>query len=347
MTSGRVTVMIPSYNYGRYLGEAVSSAASQEHADVVIVDNGSTDDSPELGARLAQQYQNVRFVRYADNGGIITSFNRCREQIRGEYTVLLCADDRLAPGSLRRSVAFMDAHPKVGMAYGRAAMFRDGLEPETSDESAEFDATLVYRGNDWIERLCRTTHNPIATPEALVRTSVMQQVGRYEERTPHTSDLNLWLRIAAVADIAYLRGPVQACFRMHATNYSWEFAHGTVKEIEQLWAAFHTFFETVRDGRRTAWEALAKRQLTDQARYLASRAYVGLADGEQQARTLLELATRIQGGPPGLLNEFSWHLRRRLGRRWSKYFPGFLPFAAFQRLARERENRAIRLHGLP
>src|SRR3954463_8554091 len=95
-----VSVTIPSYNYEQYLAEAVESAATQRgvRVEVVIVDNASTDCSLALARRLAQEYDNVRVVEYAENHGIISSLNRCRDEVRGEYAVLLCADDCLTPG---------------------------------------------------------------------------------------------------------------------------------------------------------------------------------------------------------------------------------------------------------
>ena len=185
--------MIPSYNYARYLREAVESAAGQVNVDVVIVDNGSTDESPTLGAQLAELHRNVRFVSYEDNQGIITSFNRCRQEVRGEYAVLLCADDMLTPGSIERSRQFMAAHPSVGLMYGPASFFVRLEELRPDELEGEIRPPIVYRGDRWIERLCRTGLNPIYTPEAFARSSVLETVGGYESTTPYTSDLNMWL----------------------------------------------------------------------------------------------------------------------------------------------------------
>src|SRR5262245_42158451 len=172
MQLGLVTVMIPSYNYARFLTECVESAANQANADVAIVDNGSTDGSPEIGAALAERYDNVRFKRYEDNQGIITSFTRCREEIRGEYAVLLPADDYLAPGSLQPSAECMAAPPGVGLVYGPAKYFGTLDEIGPDDLAGEVRPPNVFPGEQWIESLCRTGLNPIRTPEAVARASV-------------------------------------------------------------------------------------------------------------------------------------------------------------------------------
>ena len=246
---GRVTVMVPSYNYAQYLAACVESAATQPEADVVIVDNGSTDESPGIGARLAEHHANVRFVRYEDNDGMIASFNRCRDEVRGDFALLLPADDLLAPGSLGRAVALMDAHPQVGLMYGNAIDFSSPAELHLDEFATGAGTPVVHDGGAWVERLCRTGHNPIRTPEAMWRASVFAAAGPYEPDCRHTSDLNLWLRLAARADVCYLRGAVQAMFRQHGANAGNAFPHNSLGDLEQRWTAFERFFERLGDDR--------------------------------------------------------------------------------------------------
>jgi len=344
MQPGLVTVMIPSYNYARYLPQAVESAATQSNSDVVIVDNGSTDESPDVGRQLAESYDNVRFVAYPENEGIITSFNRCRDEVRGEYATLLCADDVLTPGSLERSRALMDEHPTVSLVYGPVEYF------STLDtvSAAEFDRdvrpSVVHAGADWIDRLCRTGANPIANPEALMRTSVLDGVGRYEPRTPYTSDLNLWLRMAAVCDVAYLPGPLQALFRRHDSNEGNAYPNASFAELSQRWMAFATFFEGVGDDpRRFAWETAARRRLAGTARYSASRAFVRRDDAEVES--LLDLATEIDGAEP-IRERIGWELRRFLGPSATRLFPPFAPRPIISRIERVIGDRRRARQGI-
>ena len=347
METGLVTVMIPSYNYARFLRECVESAAGQSNVDVVIVDNGSTDESPELGAQLAERHRNVRFVAHGDNQGIITSFNRCRQEVRGEYAVLLCADDCLTPGSIERSRLFMDAHPSVGLMYGPATFFLrlDDLRPQ--DLEGEPRPPVVYPGDRWIERLCRTGINPIRTPEAFARSSVLATVGGYEPRTPYTSDLNLWLRIAAVSDVGFLPGPSQALFRRHGENEGTAYPHASASELTQRWAAYHAFFETLGDDpRRRHWESLARRRLAADARYAATRAFVRTDEGaEAEVDRLLELAAEIDPADP-VGDRLGWRIRRRLGPQWSRRFPGFLPRPVAHRLSNLRDDHRRQRSGV-
>lgn len=320
--SRRVTVMIPSYNYAEYLPEAVESAATQPEADVVVVDNGSTDASPEIGTRLADLYENVRFVRYDQNDGIIASFNRCRREIRADYAMLLCADDMLTPGSLGRSVAFLDEHSEVGLVYGEAIDFASSSDVDFDQLRREATASVVHDGDAWIDRLCRFGRNPIRTPEAVMRSAVAEAAGPYEPACRFTSDLNMWLRVAARSKVGYLRGPVQALFRQHGANEGAAYPHNSLAELEQRWTAFDRFFDSLDgDGRVARWEPLARRRVASEARYSASRAYLHPSSGEVEA--LLALADRIDPGGAGAVERLGWSLRRRLGPAATGLLPVF------------------------
>jgi glycosyltransferase involved in cell wall biosynthesis len=312
--------MVPSYNYGQYLAACVESAATQPEADVAIVDNGSTDDSPAIAAGLAERHANVRFVRYERNEGIITSFNRCRDEVRGDYALLLPADDLLAPGALARAVETMDAHPQVGLIYGNAVDFSDPSDARLDELPVVTGTPVVHEGGSWVERLCRAGHNPIRTPEALFRSSVYAAAGPYEPACRHTSDLNLWLRLAARSDVLYLRGAVQALFRQHDTNESRAFPNNSGAELEQRWTAYERFFVTLDgDPRRSRWEELVRARLAREARYSASRAFVGATPGDADA--LLALADRLDSA--GAAERAGWALRRGLGPERARWFPGF------------------------
>jgi glycosyltransferase involved in cell wall biosynthesis len=341
--TGRVTVMVPSYNYAQYLTACVESAADQAEADVAIVDNGSTDDSPAVGASLAERYPNVRFVRHEHNEGIIASFNRCRDEVRGDYALLLCADDLLAPGSLARAVAQLDAHPHVGLLYGTAVDFSDPSDVHLEPTAADPGTPIVHDGGSWVERLCRTGYNPIRTPEALFRSSVFAAAGPYEAACPFTSDLNLWLRIAARSDVLYLRGPVQAMFRQHEDNAGKDFPHNSIAEMEQRWTAYELFLATLpRDERRPLWEELARRRLASEARYSASRAFVGATPDEAEA--LLALADRLEPAPAA--ERAGWAVRRRLGPDRAQWFPGFHVRPVVHRAQRMRADQRRARRGI-
>src|SRR5262245_30918874 len=127
-----VDVLIPCYNYGRYLERCVDSALSQDGVQVrvLIVDDTSTDGSLEEARRLAARDSRVSVLAHPVNKGHIATFNDGIAWASAPYMVLVSADDLLAPLALSRSVALMEAKPEVGFVFGQLCQFDDGEENE-------------------------------------------------------------------------------------------------------------------------------------------------------------------------------------------------------------------------
>jgi abequosyltransferase len=95
---------MPTYNYGRYIGAALESILAQatDGLEVVVLDGGSTDNTPAVVAAIAERCAAVRYVRQEHRGGIDADLARSVELARGEYCWLLSADDALRPGAVQR-----------------------------------------------------------------------------------------------------------------------------------------------------------------------------------------------------------------------------------------------------
>src|ERR1700685_3721340 len=110
----RVDVVIPCYNYGRFLGGCVAGALDdQPGVDVrgLIIDHASQDDSAEVAQKLAAANDRIQVKIHEVNRGHIATFNEgLMDWAEGDYCVLISADDKLAPGALRRAADLMDAH---------------------------------------------------------------------------------------------------------------------------------------------------------------------------------------------------------------------------------------------
>jgi glycosyltransferase involved in cell wall biosynthesis len=117
-----VSVIIPCYNYGRFLRQCTESVLSQEGVDVsvLIIDDASPDGSAEVADELGRRESRLQVIRHAENKGHIATYNEGLAWATGDYLLLLSADDYLTPGSLARAAAIMDARPGVGLVYGRA-----------------------------------------------------------------------------------------------------------------------------------------------------------------------------------------------------------------------------------
>jgi glycosyltransferase involved in cell wall biosynthesis len=125
-----VSVIIPVYNYDRYLAEAIESVLSQTHPhlEVIVVDDGSTDRSAEVARSFAG-----RGVRYCHqvHAGIGPARNRGVELAQGEFLAFLDADDRWPQEKLERQLRAFESDPALEMAFGQAVQLHNGPEWES------------------------------------------------------------------------------------------------------------------------------------------------------------------------------------------------------------------------
>jgi glycosyltransferase involved in cell wall biosynthesis len=249
----QVTVVIPHYNYGQYLPYAVRTALEQPavDADVVIVDDASTDGSAEVARRLASADPRVRLIEHTTNRRHIATYNDGLAAATGTYVVLLSADDALAPGSLARSISLLEAHRSVGLVYGTVRTFSQSVDGTQFDGAAWRGARMswtVWRGRDWLERVGRRGRNPISNPEVVMRREILDDIGGYDARFPHSADLYLWLRAAARSDVGRVTGVVQAYYRVHDTNMHAVQFGGLLDDYRAVRDTFEAFYDA--DGDR-------------------------------------------------------------------------------------------------
>jgi glycosyltransferase involved in cell wall biosynthesis len=238
-----VDVVIPCYQYGRYLRECVTSVLSQGVGDlrVLIIDNASTDDSVEVARQLAREDRRVEVVAHRTNVGATASYNEGIEWASADYFVILDADDLLAPGCLARALPIMELHPEISFTYGfEAIALPDGTMrgPEGNIEDAPW---RIVPGREYIEHACRYPRNYIGAPTVVRRTSAQKRVGFHRPELPYSDDLEMWLRLATVGSIASTKA-VQGIRRVHALQMSEGYRSSMVRDFAEREAAFKVFF---------------------------------------------------------------------------------------------------------
>ena len=156
-----VSVVIPCYNYGHFLEEAVTSVLDdQQGVDVrvLIIDDASLDDSAEVARKIAAREPRVELIVHETNKGNIATYNEgLLEWADGDYCVLMSADDRLTPGALRRARDLLDASPGVGFVYGRALYVMDDAPLPRLGPESEVGRCGVARGGSSIFFVRRRT----------------------------------------------------------------------------------------------------------------------------------------------------------------------------------------------
>jgi len=275
----RVSVVIPCYNYGHFLRQCVTSVTQNQpgiEVEVIIVDDKSTDDSVEVALAIQAADDRVRVIQHDENKRHIATYNDGLDAATGEFVLLLSADDMVTPGALTRAAELLTAEPSVGLVYGNAIHFSGDL-PASRTEGKSW---IVWPGVDWLRDRCRSGYNVVASPEVVMRTSLLRAFGGYRADLPHAGDFEMWLRTAAVADIGYLVGVDQAYYRQHAVNMNKkDFNSGTVRgefvDLKQRWQCFEAVFSGVGRGLEEAPELLqvARRTMARQALERVNYAY--------------------------------------------------------------------------
>jgi glycosyltransferase involved in cell wall biosynthesis len=273
MTS--VSVVIPCYRYGHFLEDAVTSVLDdQEDVDVrvLIIDDASPDDSAEVAQKIAARDPRVEVVVHTANQGNIATYNEgLLEWADGDYCLLMSADDRLTPGALRRARDLLDAHPGVGFVYGRSLWCMDGAPLPTARTKVR--GWSVWPGHWWLERRFRQAENPVSTPTLVVRTSLQKRVGGCDPRLPQAADMEACMRLAANADVGFIRGADQAYYRLHGQNMS--SAVSALMDLRQRRSVFEVVLDRhgkqLPDAKRLS--EIMQRQLGREALWAAVRVY--------------------------------------------------------------------------
>ena len=207
-----VSVLMPVYNAGRFLAEAIDSVLAQTYAafELVIIDDASTDGSSAQLAAYAARDARVRVFRQAENQGIVAARNRAFREARSDsrYLAILDSDDVALPDRLERQVAFLEAHPDHALVGGHTLII-DAESKPLGIRRYPVDYAQI--------RAVITRYNPIAQPAVMLRRSMLETVGSYSPEFPRCQDYELWLRIAARYPIANLDLPVIR-YRISATQ---------------------------------------------------------------------------------------------------------------------------------
>lgn len=268
----RVSVVVPCYNYGRFLNQCVRSVLDDQpgvEVEVIIVDDKSTDESVDIALALAAKDGRIRVIQHEQNKGHIATYNDGLDAATGEFVLLLSADDLVTPGALTRAAEVMVADTSVGIVYGKIVEFHDELPPASYGGRT----CLIWPGVRWLRARCRSGYNVVASPEVMMRTSLLRHFGGYKAELPHAGDFEMWLRSSAVSNVAFLLGVDQAFRRRHSSNMSRASfnagtAAGQLIDLKQRWQSFEAVFSGegrhlpgMNDLRRTARQTLAREAL--------------------------------------------------------------------------------------
>lgn len=192
---------MPVYNGLPYLREALDDLLAQTFGDfeLVVVEDGSTDGSLAVLEAYAERDPRVVIVRNGENLGLTPSLNRGLEHCRAPLVARADADDGYAPDRLERQVAFLDAHPEVGLLSCAVTKMTEEGKPYATSRFPTEDAHI---------RLRELFVNSFSHPGVMFRTDLVRSVGGYDPEFWTAEDCDLWARLRPHTRMANLAEPL-------------------------------------------------------------------------------------------------------------------------------------------
>ena len=180
-----VSVIIPTYNRAAMVGKAIESVLTQDFTDfeLIVVDDGSTDDT----FRVLDQYGDRMAVLRQSNKGVSAARNRGIASARGELIAFIDSDDLWLPAKLTRQVAFFEDHPDALINQTEEIWIRNGRRVNPKKRHRKLSGDIFIPSLE----LC------LVSPSAvMMRKSLLDEVGHFDEALPACEDYDLWLRIS-------------------------------------------------------------------------------------------------------------------------------------------------------
>lgn len=204
-----VSVVVPTFNRAAQIGAAVDSVLAQTypHWELIVVDDGSQDETPLM---LSAYGERIRTIRQ-ENRGVSAARNRGILAAAGEFIALLDSDDYWLPDKLAAQVAYFRQHPALMLCQTEEIWVRNGRRVNPKARHRKF-AGMIFE---------KTLPLCLISPSAvMLRRSLLDEVGLFDETLPACEDYDLWLRITWKYPVGLIETPLIVKRGGHADQLS-------------------------------------------------------------------------------------------------------------------------------
>ncbi len=193
----KVSIIIPTYNRANLLREAIDSVLAQTYQDfeLLIVDDGSTDNTRDL----ATEYGNRVTYVFQENRGVSGTRNLGIRLSTGEYIAFLDSDDLWLPDKLERQVAIMDQNPDLLLCHTEEIWIRRGVRVNPKKKHKKYSGYIFQ----YCLPLC-----VISPSSVMIRRTLCEKVGYFDENLPACEDYDLWLRVTKEYPVYFIETPL-------------------------------------------------------------------------------------------------------------------------------------------
>lgn len=220
-----ISVILPVYNGGRHLEEAVRSVLAQTFRDfeAIVINDGSRDNSLDILQRLAAEDDRIRLIS-RENRGFVPTLNEALSLARGRYIARMDQDDVCDPERFERQLQRLEAEPDL-VAVGSRVI---AIDPENRVLGLE----RMPLKHEHIDELHLCGHSGICHPAVMMRADVLRKIGGYRDVSP-VDDYDLWLRLAEVGRLANIQQPLLK-YRRSTTGMVATYAPKRMAMLEQV-----------------------------------------------------------------------------------------------------------------
>ncbi len=210
----QVSVIIPTYNQAKFIGEAIDSVLNQTYQDfeIIVVDDGSTDRTKEV---LDKYKDSIRYI-YQENRGPAAAKNKGILASQGKYIATLDSDDVWLPRKLEFQIDLLESNEQLDLVYADA--YRINLKSQGLSKETYFQRYKPYSGRVLDKLLL---DNFIPSLAVMMRRRCLDKVGLFDESLYTGEDWDLWLRIAKESNLDFINFPL-GTRRIHKSNITRE-----------------------------------------------------------------------------------------------------------------------------
>lgn len=194
-----VSILIPCYNHEAFLADSLNSILDQTYKNIelLICDDCSPDNSfaviQAFEEKLRQRFSRVEILRNAVNCGVTKNVNRMLSMAKGEFVKTLASDDAMAPSAIAEMVAYLQKNPQTHVVVANGIKVPEEQHyPAFQSTHKIYDTPPDFTPEGFFERVARC--NEISAPAAMVRMSVYETYGFYDENVK-VEDFEFWLRV--------------------------------------------------------------------------------------------------------------------------------------------------------
>jgi glycosyltransferase involved in cell wall biosynthesis len=243
-----LSLLMANYNHARFLPDAFASIRSQTRQpdEVIVLDDGSTDDSAAVIASAVQDMPAPVFLRNERNRGFHYAFKRLLQTARGDYVFSMAADDVIHPDFLEKSMALLAQYPEAGLCSTRSRLMDasgrcqdDAIRPAVSD-------TPVYMPPARVRQHLIRYGNWISGNTVIFRRDAIQAMGAVQEDLGSYMDIFISQVLALTWGACYIPEPL-AAFRRMEGGYSYSMVADPLSSLRMMQTVKHLMTTAYRD----------------------------------------------------------------------------------------------------